>query len=216
MTTAERLCRLREREHAWSTLSWSLTSKTSVGRKYIFWELCGGIFAGSYKSPNAPLTRPRAFDLIDIFEFESQIKDGPTRSIALERRFCHFSIDPGQDLLILVEDPPHMPCVMLSCFKSLCHTENNRRKVWTMHIRNLTDGDLVHSRAARSTIDVPVAHESWPTSENSPGGVETQILGNVVIFSQRRGPGLSGSISAFDWSTGHMLFVSIIFVFLKY
>lgn len=77
-----------------------------------------------------------------------------------------------------------------------------------MHIRSLADADSTHSGAAYSTIEVMVAHECW---KRGPGAVETQILGNAVLFSQRRGPGLSGSISVLDWTTGNMTFVSVVF-----
>lgn len=112
-TTSERLFRLRQREAAWSALDWHAERRIPVNQKYIFWELIGGLFAGTYmKTPirNPSFYTHRAFDTIDIFTLGSGAEAGP-RHMALEQMFYDFAIDPGQDLLILLELPPFIQCV---------------------------------------------------------------------------------------------------------
>ena len=115
LTTSERLFRLRQREAAWSALDWEAQWKIPVNQRYIFWELIGGLFAGTYMktsilNPYPSSHNRRAFDMLDIFRFGSRAEAGPRR-MALQQVFYDFAIDPGQDLLILLEVPPFIQCV---------------------------------------------------------------------------------------------------------
>jgi F-box-like len=119
LTTAERLFRLRQREASWSALQWQSAPKIPLKQKYIFWELGGGLFVGTYRSPPGLIPMPslrhrRAFNTIDICGLGTYdiAKAGP-KQMPLEKLFYDFAIDPGQDLLILLEVPPPMQYVCL-------------------------------------------------------------------------------------------------------
>ncbi|KAF8589154.1 hypothetical protein K439DRAFT_1629060 [Ramaria rubella] len=189
-TTAERLHRLREREYAWSTLTWKSSKKVPVDQKYIFWELCGGFFIGGYIRKNTTLRYRRGLDMIDIFDLESHAQEEPAKRIQLEKTFYNFCVDPGQDLLILVDEPPTAP------------------KFWFMHIRSLSSG-LAHPKAAQPITEVSVAHDNWPSYNDFPGAVDVQVLECMVLYTQHRGPGGSGGISVINWNTGTEVFRSL-------
>ena len=78
--------------------------------------------------------------------------------------------------------------------------------VWKLHICSLSSG-FMHPRATKPIIEAPVAYEDWPYNGRCLEPTEIQILGRMILFSQRRGPGLSGSISVIDWTTGTRIFV---------
>lgn len=108
-TTSERLLRLRQREAAWTALEWQSEWEIPVNKKYIFWEICGNLFAGTYfvppnLNPVPPSNRSRAFNIIDLYDLESDPL-APTKQITLDMMVCDLAIDPGQDLLVLLEVP---------------------------------------------------------------------------------------------------------------
>lgn len=122
LTTSDRLFRLREREADWAALRWRSSWNIPVDKWYKFWELCGGLFVGTCYADRAgakdileqlAVIRHHiyAFNTIDIFELEPGVETGPTRQVSLENTFRDFAIDPGQDLLVLLELPLEAQCV---------------------------------------------------------------------------------------------------------
>jgi hypothetical protein len=75
-----------------------------------------------------------------------------------------------------------------------------------MHIRSLSSG-LAHPRVIEPVIEIPTVYEDWADNGRCIDPTEIQILGRMILFSQRRGPGYSGSASVHDWTTGAHIFV---------
>lgn len=228
-TTADLLRALREREHAWSTLSCTSSWIIPVGKRYIVWELCGPAFAGCYLRGSTPPLHGIAFNMIDVFDLRDRTAQGPMVSLTLDKPFYNFSIDPGQDLLIVVEEVPPLAYVQ-SIEPASRLTNSSNSLVWKLHIRSLSSGlpynqvypfaySELQSRATKTKyyqpnhniIHVPVAHENWLNENGYPGATDIQILGDVVLFAQRRGPSGSGGIAVANWKTCEIIYVGPFF-----
>jgi hypothetical protein len=95
LTTSERLELLRSYEAAWKNLEWSQHHTFS----YLMvpssdWKLCGNVWAHS-KGSNA----------IDFVQLPSRLRGIPMRQWSLRFDFGvrDFSMDPSQDLLVIIE-----------------------------------------------------------------------------------------------------------------
>ncbi|KAG2126193.1 hypothetical protein BD769DRAFT_1463660 [Suillus cothurnatus] len=97
LTTASRLALLKERNACWDELKWGETRDLSLPQGDMIWELCGGEFAQS-GLPAAAL---------HLHRFPSQYYNTQASAwiIPLIRNTKGFTMDPGQDLLVLVEKP---------------------------------------------------------------------------------------------------------------
>lgn len=224
-TTSDLLRSLREREHAWSMLAWSSSWTIPVGKRYVAWELCEHIFAGCYLNGPTPPLHGIAFNTIDVLDLRDRSMKEPVVHLILDRSFYNFSIDPGQDLLILVEEVAPLAYVQ-SIEPASRLTNASHSLAWKLHIRSLSSGlpynqvypftcaesDLRaksrYYQQGSHVVHIPVAHEDWLNENGYPGATDIQILGDVALFAQRRGPSGSGSIAVVNWKTSEIVFVS--------
>ncbi|KIJ35289.1 hypothetical protein M422DRAFT_262455 [Sphaerobolus stellatus SS14] len=189
VTYPELLDILRTREHAWSTLNWRATWKIPVIEAYMFWELCGSAFFGTRLTGGPAPSHGVGFNTIDFYDLQEPTAVEPMQ-ISFEKTFLNFGVDPGQNLVILLE-----------------FSETGSSPVWLLHVRAFSTG-LRHPKADVETIRVPVAHEQWSSPNGFPGNTDIQIIGSILLFAQRRGPGCSGSISIINWKKGARIFTT--------
>jgi hypothetical protein len=94
LSHADRLAKLRERRKAWSTLSWKKRSVIKIQGLCHAYELVGGVFVKAsgrlhFLASWLPSTTGNGYHL---------------RRDDLEMEARDFAIDPGQDLIIFVEE----------------------------------------------------------------------------------------------------------------
>ncbi|GJJ10464.1 hypothetical protein Clacol_004690 [Clathrus columnatus] len=219
--TSDLLRALREREYAWSTLTCNSSWTIPVNKRYVVWELCGPIFAGCYLSGPTPPLHGIAFNMMEVYDLRDRKSRAPFCRLVLNKSFYNFSMDAGQDLLVMVEEVAPLAYVQ-SIEPASRLTNIHPSLVWKLHIRALSSG-LPYNQVYPFTcsesrtrskyhephvIHIPVAHEDWINENGYPGATDIQILGDAVLFAQRRGPSGSGSIAVVNWKTSQIRFIT--------
>jgi len=94
LTTSERLELLRRYEASWKNFEWS-EQNTYVYPHEPTWEFYGNVWAHS-----------RGRDAIDFVQMPSRLRGIPIRqwTISFDFEVRHFSMDPAQDLLVIIEN----------------------------------------------------------------------------------------------------------------
>ncbi|KAG1875589.1 hypothetical protein DFJ58DRAFT_260058 [Suillus subalutaceus] len=128
-TTSDRLALLKERNAAWESLRWVESQDTPMMQGHI-WELYGDVFAQS-STPN----------LLHFRQLPSKFRkiEEKTWGVALDIHVRDFTMDPAQDLLVLIEEPTSLP-----------NTNVTTRSI-RIHLRSLTTGDR-HTLAPQPAI----------------------------------------------------------------
>lgn len=94
-TTSDRLALLKERNAAWESLRWVESQDIPMMQGHV-WELYGGVFAQS--------STPDVLHFRQLPSKYRKIKE-KTWGVALDIHVRDFTMDPAQDLLVLIEQP---------------------------------------------------------------------------------------------------------------
>jgi len=94
-TTSDRLALLKERNAAWESLRWVESQDIPMTDGHI-WELYGNVFAQS--------SMPNVLHFRQLPSKYRKIEE-KTWGVALDIHVRDFTMDPAQDLLVLVEEP---------------------------------------------------------------------------------------------------------------
>ncbi len=96
LPASERLTVLRARQSAWKRISWLSQEDSPASSDSMLWELYGGVFA-----------RDQNRSTLHFWQLPSQIRRIDERKWTLDDvgvRIYDFSMDPAQDLLVIVEE----------------------------------------------------------------------------------------------------------------
>lgn len=98
LTATSRLALLKERNEHWETLQWVESRDLPLLQDDVEWQLYGGVLAQS-----------NLLGTMRLYQLPSQYRNIPARSwslrIPLLSNTEDFTVDPAQDLLVLVEKP---------------------------------------------------------------------------------------------------------------
>ncbi|GJJ10221.1 hypothetical protein Clacol_004447 [Clathrus columnatus] len=180
-TPAELLADLRRREHGWSTFTWNKHLEIPIGKKYIHLEVCGHVFARGYsRTPE-----DYGINAIDVYDFQNDKDNGFVTTLSLDVSCAGFSIDAGQDLLVLGE---------------LCSPEDSFCK---LHIRTLSTGlEYTHVEVKQTTMSLPIPSSTrWSGSYHSV----VHIFGDNILFLQSSRE--SCEVKLINWKTAQKLTV---------
>ncbi|KIK39544.1 hypothetical protein CY34DRAFT_769076 [Suillus luteus UH-Slu-Lm8-n1] len=193
LTATSRLALLKERNFCWDALRWGATKDLSLPLQDSgdLWELSGGIFAQSHLSANPPSLR--------LLQFPSQYRNIRVNSwrIPLLRNIQDFTIDPVQDLLVLVEKPIVIP------------THNNVKEHVRIHIHLLSMATgQVHPSVAVQVInhdlDMQCTSEDLHLSIQVSGG----LLGVLFLPSNDNPPyNKIPEVAVWDWMRGELVLI---------
>ncbi|KAF8057527.1 hypothetical protein FPV67DRAFT_1456141 [Lyophyllum atratum] len=138
MPHAERLARLRDRRKAWNALDWKTTRVVSVQGLCHAYELAGGVFAKGVGG--------RDFFVSWLPSADAEGHEVLRDDLKINAR--DFAIDPGQDLIIFLEEEGGM----------LAHHSNQNVK---LHMRSITNHEP-HVQARFPVIEFSVPpHEVY-------------------------------------------------------
>ncbi|GJJ10357.1 hypothetical protein Clacol_004583 [Clathrus columnatus] len=152
------LTTLRKRERGLSQFAWNEQWDIPVEKQYTIQDVCGSVFVGGISLQEDEIAHNR-FDAMDVYDFSDiQNPKAPITTLFFDKLYDNCAIDPGQDLLILVEKITH-----------ICH--------YKLHFRCLSTGHHYE----HCTILIPV-----PDSEENEGPVqiEIEICGDTLLFRQ--------------------------------
>ncbi|KAG1745446.1 uncharacterized protein EDB91DRAFT_1328202 [Suillus paluster] len=167
LTASDRLALLKERNAAWESLRW-VESKDIVMMQGDIWELYGGVFAQS----STP-------DILHFRRLPSKYRniEEKTWHVALDIHVRDFTMDPAQDLLVLIE---HSTLLI------------------RIHLRSLTTGDR-HRSAPQPAI---LVHDFDVRNTHSEHTLK--VCGNLLgtLFMS---PGAPSQLTIWDWTTGRVI-----------
>ncbi|KDQ09349.1 hypothetical protein BOTBODRAFT_179059 [Botryobasidium botryosum FD-172 SS1] len=172
--TSQRLIRLLKHGKAWRNLSWMRSHEysTPISDHFSLYDLSGGIFARGSRTK------------ISFFELPSHIKETDGREFKLSFEFAlgDLSIDPQQDLLVLVE-----PRVLSS------HLDRN--PPFRVHLRSLST-NMPHPLAS-----VPILQERVTPFVAADYTFFIQIMGDAIglFVNEFDHPSL---LVVWNWTTG--------------
>lgn len=174
LTTSDRLALLKERNAAWESLRWVESQDIPMMQGHV-WELYGDVFAQS----STP-------DVLHFRQLPSKYRkiEEKTWGVALDIHVRDFTMDPAQDLLVLIEQPKSLP------------NPNATTRGIRIHSRSLTTGDK-HRLAPHSAI---LVHDL--DAQNAPVTYTLQVCDNLlgILFTH---PGdVDPELTIWDWTTG--------------
>ncbi|KAG1749839.1 uncharacterized protein EDB91DRAFT_767947 [Suillus paluster] len=179
LTVSDRLVLLKERNAAWESLRW-VESKDIQMMHGDIWELYGGVFAQS----STP-------DVLHFRRLPSKYRNIEEKlwHVALDIHVRDFTMDPAQDLLVLIEHSNLLP------------NPNSATRSIRIHLRSLTTGDR-HRLAPQPAIlvhDLDVRN-TFPTHT-------LQVCGNLlgILFMSLVAP--NQELTIWDWTTGKVVLV---------
>ncbi|KAG2159693.1 uncharacterized protein EDB93DRAFT_1073686 [Suillus bovinus] len=178
-STSDRLALLKERKAAWESLRWVESQDFSMMQGHI-WELYGNVFAQS-STPDVLHFRqlPSKYRKIEEKEW----------SVTLDMHVRDFTMDPAQDLLVLIEEPTLLP------------NTNTTTCSIRIHLRSLTTGDR-HRLAPQPAI---LIHEL--DARNVRATYTLRVCDNLLgIFFDYEREDADPELTVWDWTTGKVIF----------
>ncbi|KAG1871004.1 hypothetical protein C8R48DRAFT_770604 [Suillus tomentosus] len=178
LTTSDRLALLKERNAAWESLRWVESRDIPMMQGHI-WELYGDVFAQSSTS-----------DVLHFRQLPSKYRkiEEKTWGVALDINVRDFTMDPAQDLLVLIEEPTQLP-----------HINATTRSI-RIHLRSLTTGDR-HRLAPQPAIlvhDLNVRH--------ARATYTLRVCDNLLgILFTLQDEDADPELTIWDWSTGKVI-----------
>ncbi|KAG2350184.1 hypothetical protein BDR05DRAFT_954285 [Suillus weaverae] len=177
-TTLDRLALLKERNAAWESLKWVESQDIPMMQGHI-WELYGGVFAQS-SMPN----------VLHFRQLPSKYRkvEEKTWRVALDIHVRDFTMDPAQDLLVLIEQPTSLPNANAISTRSI-----------RIHLRSLTTGGT-HRLAPQPAI---LVHDL--DAQNVQAAYTLQVCDNLlgILFIQPEDA--DPELTIWDWTTGKVI-----------
>ncbi|GJJ11492.1 hypothetical protein Clacol_005725 [Clathrus columnatus] len=100
--SSDLLAVLRKREHGLSTFTWNERWDTFVKKKFNNLQICGSVFTGGYAHKDDEWYH---VDTIYVYDLHNVSNNGPTvTTLSLNAVYSGYAVDPGQDLLVLIEN----------------------------------------------------------------------------------------------------------------
>lgn len=176
-TTSDRLALLKERNAAWESLRWVESQDVPMMRGHI-WELYGGVFAQS----STP-------DVLHFRQLPSKYRkiEEKTWRVTLDMHVRDFTMDPAQDLLVLIEEPTPSPNANATTHSIL------------IHLRSLTTGDR-HKLAPQPAILVHALD-----APNDGATYTLQVCDHLLGVLLIRHEDTDAELTIWDWTTGKII-----------
>ncbi|KAG1769850.1 hypothetical protein EDD22DRAFT_817338 [Suillus occidentalis] len=195
LTATSRLALLKERNFCWDALRWGTMKDLSLPLQDSgdLWELSGGIFAQSHLSADPPSLR--------LHQLPSQYRNIHVNSwrimIPLLRSTQDLTIDPVQDLLVLVEKPVLIP------------THNNVKEHMSIHIHLLSMATgQVHPSVAVQVINHDLDMRCTPKELSLSIQVSGSLVGILFLPSNKNPPrNKIPELAVWDWLRGELLLI---------
>lgn len=100
----ERLWALRLTEQAWQNIVWREKELIPTGCDNAMWDVCSGHLAWAYLEEPSPAKAAAGLrDTLAVLDLNSDEQESPSWTLEFDRPFLSFAMDPGQDLLVVVE-----------------------------------------------------------------------------------------------------------------
>ncbi|KAG2154684.1 hypothetical protein DEU56DRAFT_769753 [Suillus clintonianus] len=178
LTTSDRLALLKGRNAAWESLKWVESKDIPMMQGHI-WELYGDVFAQS----STP-------DVLHFRQLPSTYRKIEEKSwnMALDIHVRDFTMDPAQDLLVLIEQPPTV----------LLNPSATTRSI-RIHLRSLTTGDS-HRLAPRPAI---LVHDL--DVRNARATYTLQVCGNLLGVLFMSPEDADPELTIWNWTTGKVI-----------
>jgi len=201
LTAADRIALLKEHNAAWESLRWKESNNLPMQQGHV-WELSGGVFAQSSSS-----------NLLHFRRLPSQCRNIEEKSwrVALDIDIRDFTMDPGQDLLVVIEKPrsplPYVhPLSYIFPILNLLYYNSNHSEIVRqirIHLRSLTTGDK-----HRLAPQLPLLIHDLNVQEARRMTYTLQVCGNLlgVLFTSHVVP-VSG-LTVWNWTTGEVILVN--------
>lgn len=195
LNVTSRLALLKERNLCWDALIWGATKDLSLPLQDSgdLWELSGGIFAQSHLSAGTPSLR--------LHRLPSQHRNIHANSwrilVPLLRNTQDLTIDPAQDLLVLVEKPIFIP------------THNDVKEHTCIRIRllSLATGQ-VHPSVAVQVINHDLDMRCTPKDLSLSIKVSGNLLGVLFLPSNKNPPrNKIPELAVWDWMRGELILI---------
>lgn len=176
-TTSDRLALLKERNAAWESLRWVESQDVPMMRGHI-WELYGGVFAQS----STP-------DVLHFRQLPSKYRtiEEKTWRVGLDMHVRDFTMDPAQDLLVLIEEPTPSPNANATTHSIL------------IHLRSLTTGDR-HKLAPQPAILVHALD-----APNDGATYTLQVCDHLLGVLLTRHGDTEAELTIWNWTTGKVI-----------
>ncbi|EKM77357.1 hypothetical protein AGABI1DRAFT_130443 [Agaricus bisporus var. burnettii JB137-S8] len=178
---ATRLGLLRDREQAWSDLRWKARHTLRLPPTGSVYEFVGGIYGNGREDDN------RVTDSISFLELPTASCD-PTRAL---RTWTHatndvtiidFTMDPSQDLLVLVAVAPL-----------------DSKFIYNLHLRTISTNEP-HPRAPLPILYCLDRHPSNPPQHELFAAVRVQVSGHLVGLLIKEAPDPIGAhLQIWNW-----------------
>ncbi|KAE9408016.1 hypothetical protein BT96DRAFT_971050 [Gymnopus androsaceus JB14] len=167
---------LREREHAFRTLSVKSRHKLKLAHSGTVYEFTGGTY-GIGKETDRRTTKITFYDLPSV---ESGEQRNLTYTFSEVDNIIDFTMDPAQDLLVLLS------------------LNQNSPYLYDLHLRTLSTNEP-HPNAPTPTLQSFQVREGFDGTE---GAVRIQVSGGVVGFLIKETSGsMRGHFEVFKWRT---------------
>ncbi|KAG2049910.1 hypothetical protein BDR06DRAFT_918460 [Suillus hirtellus] len=179
LTTASRLALLKERNTHWNTLQWVESRDLPLLQDDDEWQFCGGVLAQS-----------NLLGTMRLYQLPSQYRNIPARSwrIPILSNTEDFTMDPAQDLLVLVEKPILIPA-----------HNNTKSYMWIrIHPRSLTTGHA-HPSAVK-VIDYRLYMQSAKLEMELSIQTCTKFLAILFIVEDN-----TSELTLWNWQTGESI-----------
>ncbi|RDX52589.1 hypothetical protein OH76DRAFT_1377417 [Lentinus brumalis] len=171
LPASERLAALRERQSAWKRISWLSQEDSPASTDSMLWELYGGVFA-----------RDQNRCTLHFWQLPSKIRRIDERKWTLDDvgvRIYDFSMDPAQDLLVIVEEIQE---------STLCR----------VHLRTMTTGKA-HPMAASAVLELKPEHGLFNTYSIQ---MSCNHLALLLTTISEDDDGLVAEFVVWDWKAG--------------
>lgn len=181
LSAASKLALLKERNAAWEALQWAESQDLTLPQSdNMAWELCAGVYA-QFSVPGA--------STMCLYRLPSQYRNIPASSwrIPLLSDTKDFTMDPSQDLLVLVEKPILIPAHNKT--KSYIRIQIHPRSLTTGHRHSSAVEVIDHHLYMRSSSDKLEMDLSIQACE--------KLLGILIIVKDN-----ISELMVWNWRTG--------------
>ncbi|KAG1724545.1 hypothetical protein EDB19DRAFT_309780 [Suillus lakei] len=181
LTAASKLALLKERNACWEALKWGETRDLPLLQGDIIWELCGGVFAQS-RLPGA----------LRLYRLPSRYRNIPPSSwkIPLLSDTKDFTMDPAQDLLVLIDKPVLIPT----------HNDTKSKIRIQIHLRSMTTG-RVHPSVIDTVRVINHDLDMRSTQMDLSLQVSGDLLGVLFVGHGNNAP----ELAVWNWKTGALV-----------
>ncbi len=200
---ASRLKLLREREKNWKYLDWKQRRTLSLPPIGSVYEFVGGLYGNGTEDA---IRAAASISFLELPSLDATILDRPKDELKAwthsmqDVNIIDFTMDPSQDLLVLVALAPREYVVFYRMILLL--TEYRRSSfVYQLHLRSIKTNQP-HRRASLHVLPCCPKPAAGPLSLEIIASVRVQVSGNLVALLIKEIHGGSGAhLEIWNWHT---------------